>query len=163
MSTDKCYHFLLCEFTHAIQQSFKLSMWPNHRIEDILAKRHINASKKLHLVRILNKFQNQCTRPAFILLKHCNEQVILPEHIKCSKSGIQKIWKWPEIFSVKVACVFPTKDIKVWKTWWNISATFCLIPCDQWKSPAFPTSYKTSATNITFLCTVTKIQNCRRV
>lgn len=112
MSTDKCYHFLLVEFTHAIQQSFKLSMWPNHRIEDILAKRYINASKKSHLVRILNKFHNQYTGQAFILLKHCNEQVILPEYIKCSKSGIQKIWKWPEILSVKVACVFPTEDIK---------------------------------------------------
>ena len=67
-----CYHFLLCEFTHVIQQSFKLSMSPNHRIEDILAKRHINASKKLHLVRILNKFQTLYTGQAFILLKHCN-------------------------------------------------------------------------------------------
>jgi hypothetical protein len=48
--------------------SFKLSMWPNHRIEDILAKRHINASKKLHFVRILNKFQNQYTGQAFIYI-----------------------------------------------------------------------------------------------
>lgn len=115
-------------------------MWPNHRIEDILAKRHINASKKLHLVRILNKFQNQYTGQAFILLKHCNEQAILPEHIKWSESGIQKIWKWNEIFHVKVACLFPTIDIKCVKTWWwDISATFRLIACDQWSAPAFPT------------------------
>lgn len=93
-------------------KSLKLNMWPNHRIEDTLAKRHIIASKKLHLVRILNKFQNQYTGQSFILLKHCNEQAILPEHIKCSKHGIQKIRKWNEIFHVKVACLFPTKDMK---------------------------------------------------
>lgn len=145
-------------------ESFILSMWPNHRNEDILAKRHINASKKLHLFRIFNQFQNQYTGQAFIMLKHCNEQAILPEHIKHSKSGIWKLWKLPEIFSVKVICVFPTKDIKCAN---NMMMSYqCHILFNSlWplKCPSISNTYKTSATIITFLCIVTKIQNCRTV